>query len=193
MPLSFEQEIKKLLTTRYRDLVDSTESHTRLDFHIPSAGIHIEVKEKRQKFTMSHWPEVSIPQDHFFILDDLTARKLLQHAPHSYVLIRDSSVRPQMYYVYSIVDLLIIPKRRCRRPIKRNVPAFKGKWLIDLRSAAAFESAESAIDYIVGYKNKHAAIFESHIDCWGNYHDEDVIQAGIVRRASHWEKDTRKR
>lgn len=189
----FEQDVKTYLTSRGEQFTDGTASHTSLDFHLTHRDIHIDAKEKCQKFSMGNWKEATIPQEHFFIIDDLAVRKLLLHAPNSFIIIRDSSIAPPMHYVYSIVDFLCMPKKRCRRTISKSVTTFKGKWLVDLRDAAAFEALEDAIQYILRYPEKHKAIFETHIDCWGNYRSERIGRGGTTRVARHWKEDSKVR
>jgi hypothetical protein len=140
---------------------------------------------------MRNWRESSIPQEHLFIIDDLAVRKLLLHAPNSFTLIRDSSIRPAMHYVYSIVDFLCMPRKRCRRAISRSVTTFKGKWLVDLRDAAAFETLDDALTYILQYVTKHTAIFSTQIDCWGNYRSERIGRGGSTREPKHWREDAK--
>ena len=187
-----EQEIKSYLTLHNEPFSDFSGSHTALDFFLSGHNIHIDAKEKRQRFSMKNWKEARMPQEHMFIIDDLSVRKLLLHAPHSFTLIRDSSVSPATYFVYSIVDFLCIPKVRCRRPIRRRTTvALKGKWIIDLRDAATFETLGDAIAYVTSYKKKHPAIFEDQIDCWGKYPSERVARSGSMRTARFWDLDAK--
>lgn len=185
----FERDIKACLNSRGEDFSDGTASHSALDFFLPRHGVYIDAKEKRRRFSIKNWPETSIPQEHLFIIDDLAVRKLLLHAPGSFFLIRDSSTGPAHYHVYSIVDLLCMPKQRCRRPIERTMPTFKGKWLVDLRHASSFNEMGKAIDYIIGYRKKFDRIFEHHLDCWGRYYSEKLSTGGITREPRHWRED----
>ena len=187
----FESDIKAYLKERGEPFVDGTSSLTALDFHLTRRNIHIDAKEKVQKFSMVNWKEAGIPQEHFFIVDDLAVRKLLLHSPNSFSIIRDCSVEPPMHFVFSIVDFLCMPKKRCRRAISKTVMTFKGKWLIDLRDAAAFESLEDAMKYIMCYKEKHKAIFETHIDCWGSYRSERIARGGTTRVPKYWKEDAK--
>lgn len=188
-----EEDIRTFLKARGEPFTDCTSSQSELDFHLTRKGIFFDTKEKCQKFSTSNWPEATMPQENLFIIDDLAVRKLLLHAPSSFVLIRDSSVDPPMHYVYSIVDLLCMPKKRCRRIIRKTVTATKGKWITDLRDAAGFETLDEAMHYIVHYPEKHHAIFEAHLDCWGNYRSEKIGRGGIPRIARHWEEDSKVR
>ena len=186
-----EQEIKAYLRSQGIGFSDFSSSHTAVDFFLPQHNVYIDAKEKRQHFSMKNWKEARMPEEFLFIIDDLAARKLLLHAPNSFTLVRDSSVSPPMYYVYSIVDFLCIPKTRCRRPIRRTTTAYKGKWIVDLRDAAAFDSLAGAIGYVITFKKKHAAIFENHIDCWGKYHSEHIGKSGSVRTTHYWSEDAK--
>ena len=186
-----EQEIKSYLIRTGIPFTDSSASHTALDFLLTRHNIHIDAKEKRQPFSMQNWKEAPMPQEFLFIIDDLAVRKVLLSAPNSFILIQDSSASPVTYYVYSIVDLLCIPKIRCRRPIRRSTAAFKGKWLVDLRNAATFQSLEDSINYIIAYTKKRKAVFETHIDCWGKYPTERLATSGSVRTSKYWEEDSK--
>ncbi|MFN0158803.1 MAG: hypothetical protein ACKVRP_12120 [Bacteroidota bacterium] len=187
----FEQDIKSRLTAIREPFTDNTRSLTALDFELTRHAIHFDAKEKRQPFSMKHWNEAPMPQEFLFIVDDLAVRKLLLYAPHSFTLIRDSSLSPAVYYVYSIVDFLCIPKHRVRRPIRKTVPTFKGKWLIDFRNAASFDELPEAIDYIIKYPRKENTIFRDHIDCWGKYHSEHIGKGGTTRLEKHWKEDAK--
>lgn len=188
----FEQEIQSYLRSQNIPFEDRTASNTALDFHLPRLRLFFDAKEKAQPFSMKNWKEADAAQEHLFIIDDLAARKLLLHAPLSFCLIKDSSIQPSMYYVYSIVDLLCMPKQRVRRPIERAVKAFKGKWLLDLRDAAAFADLSDALQYMLAYEKKFPLIFSEHLDCWGIYPSEKIKTSGTPRRPEHWKKDSMK-
>ena len=187
----FEQDIRSYFTASREPFTDFTSSHTAPDFHLTRRDIYIDAKEKCQQFTMSNWREARMPQENLFIIDDLAVRKLLLHAPNSFVIIRNSSIDPPMHYVYSIVDFLCMPKKRCRRTISKTITTVKGKWLIDLRDAAAFATLDEAMHYILRYAEKHPAIFETHLDCWGNYRSEKVGRGGTTRVATYWKEDSK--
>ena len=48
----FEQEVKKYLTSHNEPFTDGTSSHNALDFHLTRHNIHIDAKEKLQKFSI---------------------------------------------------------------------------------------------------------------------------------------------
>lgn len=186
-----ETEIKTYLQKKQIRFTDSTASHSEIDFLLPELRIALDAKEKTQPFAMKNWGNVPILQENLFIIDDLAARKLLLHAPLSFVLIKDSSSDHAAYFVYSIVDLLCIPKRRVNRPIERIVKALKGKWLLDLRDAAIFDELSDALEYIIKYKSKFPRIFSKHISCWGKYPSEEVLESGATRKTRYWDFDSR--
>lgn len=187
----FEQEVKSYLTAHAIPFEDGTKSKSHLDFHLSRQKIFFDAKEKSQKFSMRNWSEATIAQEDLFIIDDLAVRKLLFHAPRSFCLVKDSSAEPSMYYIYSIVDLMCIPKTRVRRPIERSVKAFKGKWPISLRDGAIFETLGDAMVYLLHYGNNFPLIFNTHIDCWGKYPSETIKTSGRTRTASYWKKDSK--
>lgn len=185
----FEQEIKTHFTKHNIAFNDWTRSHSLPDFFLPGYNLWFDAKEKAQAFSKQNWGKVFRSTEHLFILDDLAVRRLLKHGPKSFCLIKDSSHAPHLYYVYSLVDLLCMPKRRVRRPIERNLPMHKGKWLVDLRDAAAFDSLPDALAYLLSYDKLFPAIFQNHLDCWGNYPSEQITEAGTKRTAKFWNTD----
>ena len=186
--MNFEQELKAFLSARDVRFVDRTGSHSDLDFTLTDADVHFDAKEKKQRFAMRHWTEANIPEKYFFILDDLSARKILLRSPRSFLLIRDSS-RGAHYYVFSIVDLLCIPKKRVRRILEGNTTSFKGKWLIDLRHGKAFDELDAAVKFMTEYPKNFERIFKDHIDCWGEYEGENIPIGGTPRTKRDWAKD----
>lgn len=185
---SFEQEVRNYFSHNAIQFADNTSSHHELDFCLIGSDVHFDVKEKKQRFTMEHWPGTQIPERHFFILDDLAARKILLNAPKSFLMIRDCTAMPS-YYIYSVVDLLCIPKVRVRRTIERHQAHVKGKWYIDLRHAEHTTTLMHAIDYMISYPNRFPTIFDVHLDCWGSYEGETILTAGTPRKPHHWTKD----
>ena len=73
----FEKDIRAGLLTRKEPFTDGTSSLTLPDFHLTRLNIHVDAKEKVQKFSMGNWKEAPMPQEFVFIIDDLAVRKLL--------------------------------------------------------------------------------------------------------------------
>lgn len=190
---SFEQEVRDFLTMKALEFDDHTGSLDQLDFTLRTHDIHFDVKEKKQHIKRENWKGSVIPEEYFFILDDLAARKILLKSPRSFLLIRDCTSEFS-YFVFSIVDLLCMPKLRVRRPLGGvHGTAFKGKWYIDLRHGIQCPSLNDAVNQMIAYPGKFSDIFKGHIDCWGNYSGENIQTAGTVRKSHHWTTDLRQK
>src|SRR5688572_25749613 len=127
---SFEQEIKNYLKQQNIKFSDHSSTYNQLDFTIfrdDQPVFHFDAKEKRQTYNLSNWPRFG-PELDLFILDDLAVRKCLAFAPKSGILVRDNL--RQKYFFFSVIDLALMPRIRVNRPIHRNQPDLKGKWLI---------------------------------------------------------------
>ncbi len=188
-PLSIEQEIKQYCARGGWPFVDQTASYKKLDFAITFAEqreFFLEVKEKRQAYNPANWPPVA-PEPDLFILDDLTVRKCLGHAPRSGVLVRDN--RRERYLFFSVVDLALMPKLRVNRPIKRNSPQQKGKWLINLQNGQAATTLDEAFGHIQRYLQELPAMLADYLPCYGHYVDETVGRGGVERQPDHWHTD----
>lgn len=190
--VSLEQEIKTYLNQKEILFEDHSSSFRQPDFTIRNdheeAVFHLEVKEKRQRYNLNHWPGFASEPD-LFITDDLSVRKCLAYAPKSGILVRDNT--RGKYVFFSITDLLMMPKKRVNRPIHRNQPEIKGKWLINLRNGKETESLADAFVHIRNYlKNLDKILFETK-ECYGNYADEHIDTAGIIRNPFHWKTDVR--
>jgi hypothetical protein len=188
---SFEQEVKDFLTRRHLLFRDHTSDFGELDFEIEigaaPAVFWLDVKEKMQTYTIANWPEVEFPENDLFILDDLGARKVLQHAPNSAVAIRDNP--GNRYSFLTAVDMFLMPKKRVNRKIQKNVVEYKGKWLINLRNGKIASNVGEVISCIEQYIAEHKKIFSDFLPCYGDYLGERIDSGGITRRPEHWEKD----
>jgi len=185
---SFEQEIKEFLKKNEIPFEDRTGSLEELDFALTESKVFFDAKEKKQHVNVKNWQGVTIPEQYFFILDDLAGRKILLKAPRSFLLVRDSVDTPT-YYIFSIVDLLCMPKQRVRRTIEKSTRAYKGKWYVDLRHGKRCDSLGDAVKYMMHYPSKFKHIFKEYIDCWGEYEGEKIVTTGITRRKYHWVED----
>ncbi|MGE0083452.1 MAG: hypothetical protein AB7S75_03440 [Desulfococcaceae bacterium] len=192
MTESFEQELKRFFSTNHIAFHDRSDSFRYPDFSIPDPAkstkrFYFDVKEKRQMYNMQHW-QTDIPEEHFFIIDDLAARKILAFAPRSGIIIRNNI--SEKYHLFTVLDLFLMPKKRVNRPIQKNRLSYKGKWLIDLRSSRESDKLEGIFEYINEYLTHLEQIFLGVLECYGNY-GENIIEQGIVRRPDHWDTDVK--
>jgi len=192
MDISFEQEIKKFFAQKAIKFSDASSSYDQLDFTIydrqEQPSFHVDVKEKRQKYNLKNWPQFA-PEADLFVLDDLTVRKCLAHAPQSGILIRDNL--REKYIFFSVVDLALMPRLRVNRPINRNQPDVKGKWLINLQNGKSTSSLDKAIFNIRYYLRDMNVILFDTLECYGNFVDEKIEIGGVVRKPIYWDKDVK--
>jgi hypothetical protein len=131
----------------------ATASMHELDFTATlrsTITITLELKTKRRPY--SPWWEQqtngTIAQRNLIIIDELTIRKLIDAAPHAYLLIADLTQALPRWYGYSIGDLIVADRIRVSRPLTRD-GIVKGKCLYDLNDAPiAEEDLDEAIDGI---------------------------------------------
>lgn len=189
--LSFEEEIRRFLQQKHVRYTDQTAAFYDADFSLmlsDGARFALEVKEKRRPYAVTSWPK-GTPEAHMFILDDLTVRKCLAHAPRAGVAVKDSGGR--RYVFFSVVDLALMPRVRVNRRIERNAPDLKGKWIVDLRNGKGASTLDGLLAHVNDYLDGlHAILYEVH-PCYGEYVGEVVGEGGITRRPDHWESDVR--
>lgn len=189
--ISFEQEIKKFLNDKGIPWRDGSSSFKRLDFTVVADQDHrfyFDAKEKRQHYNLKNWGIPNAHEQQFtFIIDDLAARKILAYAPYSGMVVRDNVLGG--YYFFSVLDLFLMPKTRVNRPIEKEKPTLKGKWIIDLRNGLRCESLDEVLDAIRQYIARREDLFLNILECYGNYIGEEIERRGIVRRPGHWDTD----
>ncbi|MEM4202684.1 MAG: hypothetical protein QXS54_01310 [Candidatus Methanomethylicaceae archaeon] len=187
--VSFQQEIRSYLLQKRIPNIDRTDGFDELDFEIIISGVnfHLEVKEKRQKYNLSNW-DWEDREENLVIIDELSVRKCLRVAPHSGILIRDHT--RDCYIFYSVLTLLLIPKKRVNRVIRRAVQGLKGKWLVDVRNGIVCTSLDESFTQIARYVETLPQALQA-LECLGNFFGESLGKGGIVRRPEHWEKDVR--
>lgn len=189
---SVEQELKQYLIHAGFRYSDHTDSYSKPDFTLWLQADHpffLEVKEKRQPYNPHNWPTTRAPEAELFILDDLTVRKCLGYAPRAGVLVRDHL--PARYFFFSIIDLALMPRQRVNRPIRRNAPELKGKWLINLGNARRAATLDQVLAQIHHYVQDLPHLLADHHACYGDYVDEAIGSGGIERHAGHWDDDIR--
>ena len=171
---AFERRVRRQLAADGEfEILDSTESFDELDFELGCRGrrIFLEVKEKKQHYR-ERWSEAAdIPEEHLFILDELSARKIMLRCPRAWLLVND--ICADRLSVFGALELLTIPKKRVNRSIEAGVATFKGKWLIDLRHADSFEDMPPALDLIKRRISSEDEMWKS-LACHGRYEGESV-------------------
>ncbi|MFO7633772.1 MAG: hypothetical protein R6W76_14605 [Caldilinea sp.] len=189
--LPFEKELREFLHQKNARFVDQTKGFYDADFALmlsDGSRFALEVKEKRQPYSVQSWPQ-GTPEAHMFILDDLTVRKCLGFAPRAGIAVKD--VVGKRFVFYSVIDLALMPRVRVNRRIERNKPDLKGKWVLDLRNGKRAATLDDMLGHIQSYLgNLHSILYEIH-PCHGEYIGETVGEAGITRRPDHWEQDVR--
>jgi len=191
--LSFEQEIKTFLRALALEYKDNSNSFKRLDFTVKLGEtwqFHFDAKEKRQHYNLRNWQLAQDQEPHTFILDDLAARKILAYAPYSGMVVRDNLLGG--YYFFSVLDLFLMPKIRVNRPIHKEQEGLKGKWIIDLRNGVKCATMEEVLGLFHKFIEKREDLFLNFLECFGDYHGEDIGQRGEVRKPSYWEVDVKK-
>ncbi|MBI5917458.1 MAG: hypothetical protein HY842_18980 [Bacteroidetes bacterium] len=189
---SFEQEIKAFLKAQNLEFKDNSDSFKRLDFSVKldeQWSFRFDAKEKRQRYNLQNWQLTSEQEPFAFIIDDLAARKILAYAPYSGMVIRDNLLGG--YYFYSVLDLFLMPKTRVNRPIEKNLKAMKGKWVIDFRNGQKCGSMAAVLSLFRQYITKREDFFINILECFGDYHGEDIGERGEVRRAEYWDTDVK--
>jgi hypothetical protein len=186
---SLEQEVKQCLSDNGVSFLDRSDSFKDPDFTILLNGspyFHLEVKEKRQKYNMKNWPRY-IEEPDLFILDDLTVRKCLAYSPKSGIVIRDNL--RELYSFFSVVDLALMPRRRLNHRIELTIPAWKGKWLINLNHGLNAGTIEEIFSGIRQYVETSDRILFETIECYGQYEGEEIARGGITRKPADWDTD----
>jgi hypothetical protein len=154
---AFEQAVKAGLTALGWEFQDNTTEHDRPDLYIfrqvrgERVRIALELKEKRQSYR-PRWAELSgVPETGLLVLDEVAARKLLAYAPRAALLFWDETQTVRPYVLFTIIDLLCVPKVRVQRPISLNSPRLKAKWLLDRRHGRLLPDLGSAFAAIASY------------------------------------------
>lgn len=110
-------------------VVDQSDSNTKIDFWVP--GFFLDVKEKRQKLSDRWWLLKDVGEKDTMVLDELGVRKLMQHYPYGYFLIRDAVL--DRMFLASATELATVPRARVNR-------VQKGKLVYDLRNFRPLDS-----------------------------------------------------
>ena len=177
---SFEQEFREyLLRNPWMAFVDNTGSMSDLDFTLVGkrSTFHVEIKEKRQPIRTDYWGNLDIPERYQFILDDLSARKVLGRSPNSGLLVRAEST----YILFTVLDLFSMPKVRFNRTLRPGkTEQIKGKWVIDLRSGTVCPNLDCVLLAIGEYIAIRTELF-SVSPCVGTFKGETIQSGGTPR------------
>lgn len=130
----FEEEVLRHLP---QHTIARTDSTTELDFYLP--GVYLECKEKRQKLT-KRWLLSDAEEGDLFILDELSLRKALVHAPYSWFLLRDVPGGCRLFLA-SAMEVAVAEK------VRRNRVG-KGKLILELRQFRQIDSLDDVMPTI---------------------------------------------
>jgi hypothetical protein len=177
---AFEEAVKAGLTTLGWEFQDNTTEHDRPDLYIfrrvrgEQVRVALELKEKRQPYR-SRWAEAAgVPEPELFVLDEVAVRKLLAWAPRAVLLFWDETQPARPYALYTIIDLLCVPKVRVQRPIALNSPRLKAKWLLDRRHGRLLPDLNSAFTAIASYVDRELWDDLRRLETHGNFVGERV-------------------
>jgi hypothetical protein len=155
---TFETAVMARLGEIGWEFQDNTASHDRPDLYIfrqargERVRLALELKEKRQHYR-ERWAELAgVPETNLLVVDEVALRKLVAWAPRAHLLFWDETRPDRPYVLFSIIDLLCVPKVRVQRPITLNSPLLKAKWLLDRRhgrDVADLDSVLAALDRYV--------------------------------------------
>lgn len=177
---SLEQAVRAGLDALGWEYQDNTAAFDRPDFYIfrsvrgQRVRVALEVKEKRQPYR-ERWAQIAgVPTTELLILDEVAARKLLAWAPRAALLFWDETQSGQPYVLFTIVDLLCMPKVRVRRTIVRNSQQFKAKWLLDRRHGRPFSDLNSALGALASYVDREIWDDLRRVELHGSFVGEKV-------------------
>jgi len=187
---SLESILKELFDSNGLYTRDYTNSMTKLDFTVHLANgvwLKIDAKEKRQPLKRSNWPVPDwIGDGDEFILDDLSARKLLLVAPYSAIVVYD---KPRdLFFSSSVLNIWTMPRVRVNRNIGRG--KMKGKWILSLKNFTPIY-----LDQLVQYFETVFSVefitneYKNISECYGSYTGEDVGTGGEYRTKQMKEYD----
>jgi hypothetical protein len=190
--LSFETTFSDYLASlSWLNFEDNCTSYTKLDFDLKLDGFFfgLELKEKKQKYNMLNWDRVHLPEEHFFLLDSLSARKMfvLGKAQFSGLLVKDT-MRNKLFF-YSVADLYEMAHQRLFREVKYDDNSvIKGKWTIDLRSGVECKNFEEVMKAIRHYLKVERPTITSAL-VYGKYYGDHNARGGVQRTAEYLTTD----
>jgi len=184
--ISFEREIREYLKAKNVTFIDYGASYDQPDFEIKgrTTTFLAEAKEKRQTYSTSTWP-INFPETKAFILDELTARKLMMYPQNGCLVIRDNTTG--LYYFTDPVRLWLMPRTRC----ERNHNGFmKGKWVLNFDSFMQSDRLSDLFVWMRDWVNESKELFsrDAHLHAV-DIPGETIVEAGTPRTEEQKEHD----
>lgn len=177
--MSLESTVRNFLSKNNIQYVDYSDSGDKPDFLIKLGNVdfYLEVKEKRQHTKMANWPNIGVRESDVFILDELTARRLLLYSPNAGVLVYSHPTKTLTFF--DVLTLWLSPKRRVNRVINQY-GTMKGKWMMNMQNGQPCGSLTEAIRHIQNY-TKHQHCWLDETACIGEYAGEIIPTGGEIR------------
>jgi len=180
---SFEQQVKDLLDSFSVPYIDQGNNYDLPDLTVQlSVGqVHIELKEKRQTYRSAKWPLIA-PEEHSFIIDEFTVRKMMIQSPNVVLIARDNTSKK--YYLADIYSLVFMPRNRFNRrmeSIAGDIVHIKGKWCLDFRNFVEYNTLPDVFRSIKEYILHIPTTKENGVDCWHPFPNETLEIAGDLR------------
>lgn len=179
---SFESSLRKFIEKSGYEYRDYTASYNKLDFTIHlnnGVWLKLDAKEKRQPLKRSNWdvPDWISPGDEF-ILDDMSARKILAVAPFSAISVLD--VPRKRIFVTDVLDLMFMPRERRNRKVAKN--KVRGKWLLSLQNFVEVQPKD-LLKYFEQTMDKKTREFRYNkiSECYGAWRGEKITGGGVLR------------
>jgi len=180
--ISLEQQVKQWLSNNDVPYFDNTGSPDMPDFTINFPGsaydFMLEVKEKRQPVKISNWPRVDTRDEDILILDELTARRLMQWSPSAGVLFRDNITK--RFVFMDVSRLWLMPRTRVNRRMSEDSEIFKGKWMLNSVNGVVTKSLDVVMRAVREYGARCGWIADQS-QCLNTFAGETVQVGGEVR------------
>lgn len=177
--ISLEQEVRDFLSSHSIAYQDFSDKPITPDFGIMygDTPLWLEVKEKRQQINLNNWPKTpTTPEEYMFIIDELTARRLMLLAPMAGIVVRDNNT--WRYVFINVLNLWTMPRLRVNR--RTNERHVKGKWIIDLRNGVICTTLVGALKAFYEYAHRSSSMYEN-TRCVGRFVGELVGEGGEFR------------
>ncbi|MEO1258351.1 MAG: hypothetical protein AAFZ15_06125 [Bacteroidota bacterium] len=166
---SLKKEIINYLKLQDIPFKENLSSNKKLDLSVRIKNkwtFHLEAEEKKKTYDIKSWNLAKDQEPFTFIFDDLTARKILAYAPYSGMIVRDNL--KNTFYLFSILDLFLMPKKRINQPVFKEKKLLKGKWIIDFRNGTECKFYDDIFHHLEKYIDERENIF---LKSTGRYKD----------------------